>query len=42
LGLGALGVTTFYEQSRNEALDIDYPEDLKMLKIIYKSKSIKP
>ena len=34
--------TTFYEQSRNEALDIDYPEDLKMLKIIYKSKSIKP
>jgi len=34
--------TTFYKQSRNEALDIDYPEDLEMLKIIYKAKSIKP
>ena len=33
--------TTFYEQQRNDALDIDYPEDLKMLKYIYKNKSIK-
>jgi pseudaminic acid cytidylyltransferase len=32
--------TTFYEQYRNNALDIDYPEDLKMLKYIYKNKSI--
>jgi len=33
--------TTFYEQQRNDALDIDYPEDLKMLRYIYKNKSIK-
>ena len=30
--------TTFYQQSINEALDIDYPEDLEMLKYIYKNK----
>ena len=30
--------TTFYEQYRDNALDIDYPEDLKMLKYIYKNR----
>ena len=30
--------TTFYEQYRDNALDIDCPEDLKMLKYIYKNR----